>query len=195
MSRFVLASASPRRREILENIGLTFDIVVSSADEGGVDRGIGPELLVKELAMLKASRTAKICQKDTYIIAADTIVVFEGEILEKPKDEADAERMLSMLSGKRHSVYTGVCIFKTPEAKAVCKCEKTDVVFRGLTPETIRKYIKTGEPMDKAGAYGIQGKGALLVKEIHGDYFNVVGLPVGLLGEMFREEFDITLLE
>lgn len=179
----------------MENIGLTFDIVVSSADEGGVDRGIGPELLVKELAMLKASRTAKICQKDTYIIAADTIVVFEGEILEKPKDEADAERMLSMLSGKRHSVYTGVCIFKTPEAKAVCKCEKTDVVFRGLTPETIRKYIKTGEPVDKAGAYGIQGKGALLVKEIHGDYFNVVGLPVGLLGEMFREEFDITLLE
>lgn len=194
MSRFVLASASPRRREILENIGLKFDIIVSDADESGIDRKIPPKLLVKELAMLKASKTSKYCEKDAYIIAADTVVAFDGQILEKPKDEAEALKMLMTLSGKSHSVYTGVCVLKMPERHAICKCEKTEVEFKSFGHDVAKRYIRTGEPMDKAGAYGIQGKGALLIKEIHGDYFNVVGLPVGLLCDMLSEEFGESLI-
>lgn len=193
MNKFVLASASPRRREILENIGLKFDIVVSSADESRIDRSIPPEMLVKELAMLKAAESAKYAKNGTYVIGADTVVVFEGKILEKPKDSLDAENMLKMLSGKEHDVYTGVCIFRTDDAYAVCRYEKTVVKFKKLSEETVKNYVKTGEPMDKAGAYGIQGKGALLVKGIEGDYFNVVGLPVGLLSDMFSEEFNIDI--
>ena len=194
MNKFVLASASPRRRELLENIGLEFDIVVSSADESVIDRSIPPELLVKELAVLKATETAKHIAGKKHIISADTIVVFEDRVLEKPKDEEDAKRMLMALSGKKHDVYTGVCVFRTEDNMLVAKCEKTSVEFKELSEETIINYIKTGEPMDKAGAYGIQGLGALLVKGIEGDYFNVVGLPLGLLSDILKEEFLITLL-
>lgn len=193
MSRFILASASPRRKEILENIGLDFEVLASSADESKIDRTIPPELLVQELAMLKATASAQECGGAAYIIAADTVVAFEGKILEKPHDRAEAEDMLSSLSGKRHSVYTGVCVMESPSGKAVCKYEKTEVEFKSLTEDTIKRYVATGEPMDKAGAYGIQGKGALLIKEIHGDYFNVVGLPVGLLGDILSEDWAIDL--
>ncbi len=194
MSEFILASASPRRREILENVGLEFDILVSSADENSIDRSVAPELLVKELAMLKASESAKYARRGCYIIGADTVVAFEGKILEKPADEADAVRMLKMLSGKKHTVYTGVCVYSTPEHKAVAECEKTDVEFFELTDEEINAYVATKEPMDKAGAYGIQGIGALLVKKIDGDYFNVVGLPVALLQRILKNEFGKTIL-
>ena len=194
MNKFVLASASPRRRELLENIGLEFDIVVSSADESVIERNIPPELLVKELAVLKATETAKYIEGKKHIIAADTIVVFEGAVLEKPKDEEDAKRMLMALSGKKHDVYTGVCVLRTEDNMLLAKCEKTRVEFKELSEETITNYIKTGEPMDKAGAYGIQGLGALLIKGIEGDYFNVVGLPLGLLSDILKEEFLITLL-
>ena len=194
MNKFVLASASPRRRELLENIGLEFDIVVSSADESVIERNIPPELLVKELAVLKATETAKYIEGKKHIIAADTIVVFEGAVLEKPKDEEDAKRMLMALSGKKHDVYTGVCVLRTEDNMLLAKCEKTSVEFKELSEETITNYIKTGEPMDKAGAYGIQGLGALLIKGIEGDYFNVVGLPLGLLSDILKEEFLITLL-
>ena len=194
MSRFILASASPRRKELLENIGMDFEIVVSQADESSIDRNIPPEMLVKELAMLKAAETAKHIKDDAYIIGADTVVAFEGQVLEKPKSVEDAEKMLKELSGKEHFVYTGVCIFRTEDCSAVCKSEKTIVRFKELSENTIKNYLKTGEPMDKAGAYGIQGKGSLLVRGIEGDYFNVVGLPVGLLSDMFKEEYNIEIL-
>ena len=194
MSRFILASASPRRKELLENIGMKFDILVSQADENSIDRNIPPEMLVKELAMLKAAETAKYVKDDAYIIGSDTVVAFEGQVLEKPKSTEDAENMLKKLSGKEHFVYTGVCIFRTMDCSAVCKSEKTVVRFKELSEDTIKNYVKTGEPMDKAGAYGIQGKGSLLVKGIDGDYFNVVVLPVGLLSDMFKEEYNIEIL-
>lgn len=194
MSKFVLASASPRRRELLENIGLEFDIIVSSADESRIDRNLPPEMLVRELAMLKAAESAKYAKGDCIVIGADTVVVYDGEVLEKPKNEDDAKNMLKKLSGKTHSVYTGVCVFRTSDGFAVSESEKTLVEFKELSKETVENYVKTGEPMDKAGSYGIQGKGALLVKGIEGDYFNVVGLPLGLLSDMLRNEFDITVL-
>lgn len=194
MNEFVLASASPRRREILENVGLKFDILVSSADESKIDRTIAPEMLVQELAMLKASESAKYTDKKRYIIGADTVVAFEGRILEKPIDEADAVRMLKMLSGKKHSVYTGICVYSTSDNKAVSQFEKTDVEFFDLTDAEIKAYVATKEPLDKAGAYGIQGIGALLVKQIEGDYFNVVGLPVARLNKLLKEEFGKTIL-
>lgn len=194
MNRFILASASPRRKEILENIGLGFDILVSEADEESVDKNAEPGLLVRELAMLKASKTAQHVNGSAYIIAADTVVVFEGKILGKPKGEEEALEMLSQLSGKRHDVYTGVCVFKCPEGRAVCGYERTEVEFKNIERDTIERYVKTGEPADKAGAYGIQGKGAMLVRGIRGDYFNVVGLPVGLLNDLLKDEFDVTLL-
>ncbi len=194
MNEFVLASASPRRREILEAVGLKFDILVSSADESRIDRSIAPELLVKELAMLKASESAKHTRRGRYIIGADTVVALEGKILEKPANEADAARMLRLLSGKTHSVYTGVCVYSTSDNTAVAECERTEVEFFELTDEEIEAYVATKEPLDKAGAYGIQGIGALLVRGIKGDYFNVVGLPIARLNRILKEEFGKTIL-
>ena len=194
MNRFVLASKSPRRREILENIGLDFEILVSSADEDKIARNISPEMLVSQLALLKATAVAeKIDDGDAFIIGADTVVSLEGEILEKPVDEADAKRMLKELSGKTHSVFTGVCVFEKKSGKAISKYQKTDVTFKVLSDKKIDAYIKTGEPMDKAGSYGIQGKGALLIDGIKGDYFNVVGLPVALLADIFADEFGVEI--
>lgn len=194
MNRFVLASKSPRRREILENIGLEFEILVSSADEDKIARNIPPEMLVSQLALLKATAVAdEISDRDTFIIGADTVVCLDGKILEKPVDEADARRMLTELSGRTHSVFTGVCIFDKNSGKAVSGYQKTDVKFKELSVEKIDAYVKTGEPMDKAGSYGIQEKGALLIDEIHGDYFNVVGLPVALLADMFYDEFGVKI--
>ena len=194
MEKIILASASPRRRELLENIGVKFDIVVSMADESKIRRDIAPDVLVRELAILKATQTAKEISGAHFVISADTVVYHDGKILEKPKNEEEAIQMLKNLSGEKHSVYTGVCVLKTPECRAECRCGKTDVYFKELSAETIEKYVKTGEPMDKAGAYGIQQKGALLVKKIDGDYFNVVGLPLGLLSDIFKDEFDVDLL-
>lgn len=193
MSKFILASASPRRREILENIGLNFEVLVSEADESKIDRNLPPEMVVSELAMLKAAAVADTLCGDYFVIGADTVVSLDGKILEKPVDEADAGRMLNSLSGRTHSVYTGVCIYSTKNGMAVCKYQKTDVTFKKLSPEKIDAYIKTKEPMDKAGSYGIQGKGSLLIEEIKGDYFNVVGLPVALLADMFSEEFSVEI--
>ena len=194
VEKIILASSSPRRRELLENIGVKFDIVVPMADESKIKRDIAPDVLVRELAILKALQTAKEIKGEHFVISADTVVYHDGKILEKPKNEEDAKHMLRSLSGDKHSVYTGVCVLKTPECRAECSTEKTDVYFRELSEETIEKYVKTGEPMDKAGAYGIQEKGALLVKKIDGDYFNVVGLPLGLLSDIFKNEFDVDLL-
>lgn len=198
MKKFILASASPRRRELLEQIGLDFDILVANADEKGIDKNLPPKVYTCELAVLKASACCKVliekAQKNNYVIAADTIVYLDNTILGKPKDEEDAKRILKKLSGREHEVYTGVCIMRTKDGFGVSKSVKTTVKFKDLSDIEIDKYIKTGEPMDKAGAYGIQGLGSVFVEEIKGDYFNVVGLPLGEVYKILNEEFNIGVL-
>ncbi len=196
MTEFVLASASPRRKELLEKMGLQFSIVVSEADESAVSRDIPVNLYVQELALLKASATAKMLlrNKKALIIAADTIVTLDGEILGKPDGEDGAKKMLSSLSGRTHEVYTGYCVMRISDGKTVCNSIKTEVKFKTLTERKIRSYIESGEPMDKAGAYGIQGLGSMLIEKINGDYFNVVGLPVSALADTLEKEFDIEIM-
>ena len=193
MEKIVLASASPRRRELLEQIGIKFDIVVSNEPEDEINKNLSPENYTSELALMKACNVAKKLtgtkRRNSLIIAADTVVYSDGIILGKPKDKEDAFRILKGLSGKTHEVYTGVCVMRLSDGYAVSESVKTSVVFKDLTDSMIKKYIETGEPMDKAGAYGIQGKGAVLVKKINGDYFNVVGLPVSTLYDMLVSEF------
>lgn len=198
MDKFILASQSPRRKELLERIGLEFDILVSDADEDNIDKSLSPELYVQELAILKANAAALSLrnrkEKSGIVISADTVVTSEGKILGKPRNEDEAKEMLSMLSGRVHEVYTGVCVMRISDGFLASNAEKTLVYFKELSEDMIDNYIKTGECMDKAGAYGIQGMGALLVKKIDGDYFNVVGLPVSLLSDMLRENMDINIL-
>ena len=196
MSEIILASASPRRRELMANMGLDFRVVVSDADEESVDSSVPPGIYVQELALLKAAAVAKTVMdnKDAIIISADTIVVKDGVILGKPQDAEDAKRMLKSLSGSSHNVYTGFCVMRLSDAITVCKDVSTEVVFRELDDEKIERYISTGECMDKAGSYGIQGLGAMLVSHIVGDYFNVVGLPVSELADVLEKEFDFKLM-
>ena len=182
--KIILASASPRRRDILQNANIDFEVIVSDADENIDEKN--PEKYTLEVARRKAN--AIKCNVDEVIIAADTAVSLEDKILGKPKDEDDAFRMLSFLSGKCHSVYTGVCV-KSAE-KEILFCEKSDVWFRKLSPYEIQNYIKSGEPFGKAGAYGIQGIGALMISEIRGDYLNIVGLPMSRLYDILKKEFD-----
>lgn len=193
MEKIVLASASPRRRELLEQIGIKFDIVVSNEPEDEIDKSLSPENYTSELALMKACNVAKKLtgtkRKDSLIIAADTVVYSDGKILGKPKDSDDAFRILKSLSGKAHEVYTGICVMRLTDGYATSKSIKTTVKFKKLTDKTIKTYIKTGEPSDKAGAYGIQGRGAVLVEEICGDYFNVVGLPLSALYDVLISEF------
>ncbi len=194
MKNFVLASASPRRKELLEQLGLRFDILVSNAEESCVKKE-SPELYVQELALLKATASYQMLQQDCYLISADTVVCFEGRILGKPKDRRDAACMLHALSGNWHEVYTGFCIMRTKDGYTVCSHEKSRVKFLSLTDEMIAEYLNTNEPYDKAGAYGIQGLGALLVEKIEGDYNNIVGLPLAKLNQVFLKEFNLNLME
>lgn len=189
----ILASASPRRRELLERMGIVdFQIIVSDADES-LEDGLPPAEQVERLSRLKADAVAaEVSDPDAVIIAADTVVALDGMILGKPADEEDAFRMLSALSGVCHHVYTGVTVIQGD--KTLTRHEATSVVFRSLEPEEVELYISTGECMDKAGAYGIQGYGALLVEGINGDYYNVMGLPVVCLAEMLKA-FGINCLK
>ena len=170
----ILASGSPRRRELLSLITDEFEVLVSGCDEF-VPEGTPAEKVPAILAEQKALAVAKLRPEDT-VIGSDTVVVLNNEIFEKPKDKVHAHAMLKALSGKRHFVYTGVAVAEKGSVRSFV--QKTEVEFYELSDETIEKYIATGEPMDKAGAYGIQGKGSVLVKGIIGDYFNVMGLPV-----------------
>ena len=179
----VLASASPRRRELLQTAGVEFTVRVSDADEH-IEPDTPPHEAVMSLARQKALAVAQTCPDDL-VIGADTVVVYGGTILGKPADAADAARMLRMLSGKTHTVYTGVCLARAGKAETFF--EQTQVTFYPLTQQEIDAYIATGEPMDKAGAYGIQGRGCTLVERISGDYFNVVGLPVAAVCRRLRE--------
>ena len=177
----ILASQSPRRKELLGLTGLDFIIRVADIDET-MDPNATPYDEVARLSREKAMAVAR--EEDDVVIAADTIVVCDGARLGKPKDEADAFRMLAMLSGRDHQVMTGMTVLKGNEAETVTVV--TDIHFRNLSEGEIRAYIATGEPMDKAGAYGIQGGAALFVSHLNGDYFNVVGLPVCTLTGMLR---------
>ena len=174
MSDFILASASPRRKEILSNAGFSFDIIVSDADEN-ITEDLSPEKTVEELAKRKALSVWE-SHKDAVVFGCDTVVAVDGKILGKPTDDEDAFNMLTMLSGKVHTVSTGVCICGKDKTETFSYT--TQVEFYPLSEETIRSYIASGEGRDKAGSYGIQGYGCVLVKEIKGDYFSVMGLPV-----------------
>ena len=182
----ILASQSPRRRELLERMGIEhFRVVTPDIDEH-MDRALPPDELVKRISAEKAQAVARqLGDTPAVIIAADTVVALDGAVLGKPADQKDAFAMPSTLSGKRHQVYTGVSVAGPQGLQSVS--ERTEVVFHPLTEEEIRAYIATGEPMDKAGAYGIQGYGALLIEGIRGDYYNVMGLPVCRLGRMLAQ--------
>ena len=181
----ILASGSPRRRELLERMGIRqFSVITSDADES-VDESIHPSLQVEILSRRKADAVAAEVAADDLVIAADTVVAMDGAVLGKPVDRADAFRMLSALSGARHHVYTGVTVRRGEQV--LTAHEVTSVDFRTLQAEEVEEYIATGECLDKAGAYGIQGYGCLLVEGIVGDYYNVMGLPVGLLSRMLKQ--------
>ena len=195
--RLILASQSPRRKELLSAAGIKFEVIVSDADESVVSKDNVPvNLYVQELALIKAAAVAKsvLNDKSAIIISADTIVTVDGVVLGKPRDEEDAFNMLKILSGRSHEVYTGYCVMRISDAYTVCNNVKTIVKFKELSDDKIRRYIATGEPMDKAGAYGIQGMGGMLVEEIEGDYANVVGLPVSALSDTLEKEFEINLI-
>jgi septum formation protein len=187
----ILASSSPRRRELLRQVGLSFKTAPAHVDER-VLAGERPETYAVRVASEKAHAAAKKFSSGV-IIAADTVVIVESEILGKPADPADAERMLGMLSGNMHRVITGLAVMDVGTGKMLTRTAITKVWFRSLSREEIASYVKGGEPLDKAGAYGIQGKGALLVERIDGCYFNVVGLPLVLLSDMLKE-FEVRLM-
>ena len=187
----ILASTSPRRKELLGQIGLKDYRILSPDVEEVLDEMLPPAQLVEGLSRQKALAVRGRVEDDDVIIAADTVVSLEGEVLGKPADEMDAFKMLSALSGNRHQVYTGLTVIRGEQV--VTEHEMTTVTFRDLDPEEIEHYIATGEPMDKAGAYGIQGIGALLVSGIDGDYFNVMGLPVYRLGRILAQ-FGVDVL-
>ncbi len=188
----ILASGSPRRCEILSNIGIDFTVIKSNADESSVStEEIPPRLFVQELSMIKAMEVYKrVAAENTLIIGADTVVCCDDKILGKPVDENDAFDMLKLLSGKTHQVYTGYCIIDSDNGYTVCESQCTDVTFTELSDKEIYEYLHTGEYKDKAGSYAIQGKGVMLVEKIDGDYLNVVGLPVRSLVMLMKNEFD-----
>lgn len=189
MSRIILASASPRRKQLLEQIGITFEVLPSYCEEKTT--GTDPAEIVQELALQKAADIAgRIDDRgDVLIIGADTIVVHEGKILGKPEDEADAIRMLSRLSDNTHEVFTGVALIHILNGKEWFKvfAERTEVHVAQMEGCEIEAYVKSGEAMDKAGAYGIQGSFARYISGISGDYFNVVGLPLCALDTALKQ--------
>ena len=186
----ILASQSPRRRELLERMGLPFRIITPDIDER-MERSLPPGELVAAISAEKAGAVAAQAGPGAVVIAADTVVALDGAVLGKPADESDAARMLSALSGRTHQVFTGLTVACGADVRTVS--EETAVTFRPLTAEEIAAYVRTGEPMDKAGAYGIQGLGALFVEGIWGDYCNVMGRPLFLLGRMLSD-FGVDLL-
>lgn len=189
--QIVLASSSPRRQELLACLGLPFRIQVSNVDET-ISDGIAPEEIVKTLSLRKANAVAKNLSFGL-VIGSDTIVVLDGQVLGKPRDEEDAFRMLTSLAGREHEVYSGLAIVDVATGKIALDYSSTRVKMRTMTAEEIRGYIASKEPMDKAGSYAIQGLGSTIVERIEGDYFTVVGLPLNRLAQMLNQ-FGISLL-
>ncbi|MCL2360978.1 MAG: Maf family protein [Defluviitaleaceae bacterium] len=180
--KIILASGSPRRRQLFAQVGIPCEVVVSGADE---TISGAPDYQVRELALRKACAVQRLVGPDDVIIAADTLVYIDGMVLGKPESPDDAFAMLKSLSGRCHTVYTGVAVLRGE--KEILFADTTLVYFRELSDEEIWGYIATGEPFDKAGAYGVQDKGALLVDHVEGDYFTVVGLPVAKVAAALRE--------
>lgn len=194
MGKIVLASASPRRKELLENIGCKFSVVISDADETNIPKDLEPGTYVRELSLLKASQAAKYVDKNTLVIGADTVVESEGRILGKPKDKNEAFEMLKSMSGKTHYVYTSITVVDTNDMHAVSQYEKTAVTMREIPDREINYYIDNFNVLDKAGAYGIQEYASVFVSRIEGDYFNIVGLPLCRLSEMISKEYGVDLV-
>lgn len=190
---FILASQSPRRRQLLEQIGAQFEVICGSADEADVPKELSPDLYVRELAVLKANSVAGLTDKPALIIGADTVVVSNGKILGKPSDEQHAVQMLRELSGETHSVYTGIAVADTTDMKIASVYERTLVTFRELSDAEIIEYVRKYRPFDKAGAYGIQEYAGVFVSRIDGDYCNVVGLPLCRLYTLIKDEFGEVL--
>ncbi len=187
----VLASASPRRRELLTMLGVKDFRIIPAVGEEIAEEGLSPSETVCALSRAKAEEVSSQCSDHDVIIAADTIVALDGDILGKPSDKDDAFRMLSRLSGREHSVYTGVTVMRGD--RVISESERTIVRFREMTEREIKAYIVTEEPMDKAGSYGAQGIGSLFIEGIEGDFFNVMGLPLCRLSKML-EKLGVYLL-
>jgi septum formation protein len=190
--KIVLASQSPRRKWLLEQIGLEFEIIPSNFDENIENKKFSKKL-IESIAYEKAKEVAKRVPNDVLIIAADTVVIFKNQILGKPLDEEDAHKMLEKLSNKTHEVITSIAIIDKQEDKTLINSKISKVKFKKLSEREITDYIKTGEPMDKAGSYGIQAYGSLFVEKIDGCYNNIVGLPLNMLSEMLKS-FGIHLI-
>lgn len=186
----ILASASPRRQELLRNLDLPFSVMTADIDES-MDASRGAEAEVARICRAKAEAVLPKASDDDVIITADTIVCVDDRILGKPSDEEDAVRMLQLLSGRTHQVRTGITV--CTKTSSVTEVETTDVRFRPLSDREIRAYVQTGEPMDKAGSYGIQGRASVFAEALHGDYFNVMGLPLCRLTRILRQ-FGIPVL-
>ncbi len=184
--RLILASASPRRSELLDLVDISFEVLPSDFDESTIQLD-DPKDFVETLAYKKAESIACIQKEPAYVLGADTSVVIDGEILGKPHTPEMTRAYLRKLSGKAHSVYTGVSLIRTRDNCTITKTMITEVVMDSLSEADIDFYISTKEPFDKAGGYGIQGIGSRFVKEIRGDYFNVVGLPINLVTHMLKE--------
>ena len=192
MKEIVLASASPRRKEILEITGLNFCVCASDYEED-LDLSLKPHKLARFLSLKKAEAVANK-YKDAIIIAADTFIYYKNRLLGKPHTEKEAKKMLGLLNGKVHSVITGFTIMDTGSGQIVSKSEVTKVYFKKLTDEEISAYVSSGEPLDKAGAYAIQGLGAVFIEKIDGDFFNVMGLPLSALAESLKK-FGVDVLK
>ncbi|MBT3176185.1 MAG: septum formation inhibitor Maf [Desulfobacula sp.] len=188
--KIILASKSPRRKDLLEQLGLNIKIAPSNTDEKSISMK-NPEKYVKELSLLKANNTA-LFYPDDWVIGADTIVVGDGQILGKPRSKTQAIAMLNKLNDCEHSVYTGFSIVNQKKTSIITKSVETKVSFKYLSPREIQWYVNTGEPFDKAGSYAIQGIGAFLVKRISGSYSNVVGLPVC---EVIEELMNLNIIQ
>jgi septum formation protein len=185
MKTVILASASPRRKELLEKIGLKFEVDASDCKEE-IDSELEPDEFVRQISIKKAKSVA-VRHKNAIIIAADTIGVIGNKILGKPHTENEARKMLNEISGKSHSVITGFTVLDTATNKIMSRTVNTKVYIKKLTKQEIDAYVQTGEPLDKAGAYAIQGLGAVIVEKIEGDYYNVMGLPLNALTEALKE--------
>lgn len=186
MTRIILASASPRRRELLAQIDLKFEVIPSLVSEEGEPLST-PAKTAEYLAVIKAEDVAGKLTGDGYVIGADTIVVLDGVLYGKPVNKADARGMLTRLQGRAHQVITGIAVIRLRDKEILVEHETTTVMMRPLTLEEVDRYIDTGEPMDKAGAYAIQGRGAVFIPSISGCYFNVVGLPLARLLSMLNK--------
>ena len=190
---FILASKSPRRRELLGTMGLKFDIKESTVDESVVPKNTKPQIYVQELAMLKSGSVAAEAGEGFLVIGADTVVVKDDKIIGKPKNFSDAFSMLKSFSNSSHKVYSGISVTDSTSGRTVTDYCETEVFFSEMSDEEITNYINTYSPYDKAGSYGIQEYASVFISKINGDFFNVVGLPVSKLYNLLKREFNVVI--